>query len=121
MEAASVTTALVWFIAAGTIAGVLFRPKDWPEAVWAVLGAFVLVISGLLPLSQAGVAIGKGTDVYLFLTGMMLLSETIIQPHLSGGNCGDGVPVERRHGRGADPRGLRGGSQGSNKGSPLPL
>jgi arsenical pump membrane protein len=75
MEAASVTTALVWFIAAGTIAGVLFRPKDWPEAVWAVLGAFVLVISGLLPLSQAGVAIGKGTDVYLFLTGMMLLSE----------------------------------------------
>ncbi len=75
METASVTTALVWFIAAGTIAGVLFRPKDWPEAVWACLGAFVLVISGLLPLSQAGVAVGKGTDVYLFLTGMMLLSE----------------------------------------------
>jgi arsenical pump membrane protein len=75
MDAASVTTALVWFIAAGTIAGVLFRPKNWPEAVWACLGAFVLVISGLLPVSQAGVAVGKGTDVYLFLTGMMLLSE----------------------------------------------
>jgi arsenical pump membrane protein len=75
MEAASVTTALVWLIAAGTIAGVLFRPKDWPEAVWACLGAFVLVISRLLPVSQAGVAVGKGTDVYLFLTGMMLLSE----------------------------------------------
>lgn len=69
------STVLVWFIVAGTIAGVLFRPKDWPEAVWACLGAFVLVISGLLPWSQAGVAIAKGTDVYLFLTGMMLLSE----------------------------------------------
>jgi arsenical pump membrane protein len=70
-----VTTVLVWSIAAGTIAGVLFRPKDWPEAVWACLGASILVISGLLPLSQAGAAIAKGTDVYLFLTGMMLLSE----------------------------------------------
>jgi arsenical pump membrane protein len=70
-----VTTVLVWSIAAGTIAGVLFRPKGWPEAVWACLGALILVISGLLPLSQAGAAVGKGTDVYLFLTGMMLLSE----------------------------------------------
>jgi len=70
-----VSTVLVWSIAAGAIAGVLFRPKDWPEAVWACLGAFILVVSGLLPLSQAGVAISKGTDVYLFLTGMMLLSE----------------------------------------------
>lgn len=69
------TAVLIWAIAAGTIAGVLFRPKDWPEAVWACLGAFILVVSGLLPLSLAGVAIAKGTDVYLFLTGMMLLSE----------------------------------------------
>jgi arsenical pump membrane protein len=70
-----VTTVLVWSIAAGAIAGVLFRPKDWPEAVWACLGACILVISGLLPISQAGAAVAKGTDVYLFLTGMMLLSE----------------------------------------------
>ena len=69
------TAVLIWLIAAGTIAGVLFRPKDWPEAVWACLGAFILVISGLLPLAQAGVAVSRGTDVYLFLTGMMLLSE----------------------------------------------
>jgi arsenical pump membrane protein len=70
-----VSTVLVWSIVAGTIAGVLFRPKDWPEAVWACLGAFLLVISRLISLSQAGMAIAKGTDVYLFLTGMMLLSE----------------------------------------------
>jgi arsenical pump membrane protein len=71
----SVTTVFVWLIAAGTIAGVLLRPKDWPEAIWVSLGAFILVASGLLPLSRAGLAVAKGTDVYLFLTGMMLLSE----------------------------------------------
>jgi arsenical pump membrane protein len=70
-----VSAVFIWLIAAGAIAGVLFRPKDWPEAVWACLGAFLLVISGLLPISQAGLAITKGLDVYLFLTGMMLLSE----------------------------------------------
>jgi len=70
-----VSTLLVWLIAAGTIATILFRPKDWPEAVWACLGALILVISGLLPVSQAVAALAKGTDVYLFLTGMMLLSE----------------------------------------------
>jgi arsenical pump membrane protein len=70
-----VSTALIWSIAAATIAGVLFRPKDWPEAIWACLGALLLVAFRLLPLSDAGAAIGKGTDVYLFLTGMMLLSE----------------------------------------------
>ena len=55
-----VSNAFIWLIAAGAIAGVLFRPKEWPEAVWACLGAFLLVISGLLPLSQAGLAIAKG-------------------------------------------------------------
>lgn len=39
------------------------------------MGAGVLVVTGLLPISQAGQAVAKGTDVYLFLTGMMLLSE----------------------------------------------
>jgi arsenical pump membrane protein len=70
-----VNTALVWSIALGAIAGVLFRPKDWPEAVWACLGAALMVVGGFLPLTQAGAAVVKGTDVYLFLTGMMLLAE----------------------------------------------
>jgi arsenical pump membrane protein len=69
------TTSLIWLIAAAAIAGVLFRPRGWPEAVWACLGAFILVVFGLLPLSRAAAAIAKGSDVYLFLTGMMLLSE----------------------------------------------
>jgi arsenical pump membrane protein len=70
-----VNTALVWSIAIGAIACVLFRPKNWPEAVWACLGAVLMVVCRLLPLAQAGGAIVNGTDVYLFLTGMMLLAE----------------------------------------------
>lgn len=66
---------LVWLISAGTLAAILFRPKHWPEAVWACLGAILLVAFGLVPIAQAAQAAAKGTDVYLFLTGMMLLSE----------------------------------------------
>jgi arsenical pump membrane protein len=70
-----VSALLIWSIATLTIAGILIRPKDWPEAIWACLGAFLLVLLHLLPIAQAGLAVGKGLDVYLFLTGMMLLSE----------------------------------------------
>jgi arsenical pump membrane protein len=69
------STVLIWSIAAGTIIGVLFRPKDWPEAVWACLGALLLVVCGLIPIARAASAVAKGTDVYLFLTGMMMLAE----------------------------------------------
>jgi arsenical pump membrane protein len=56
-------------------AGVLARPWRLPEAIWPCLGAALLVVFGLLPLRLAGVAVAKGADVYLFLTGMILLSE----------------------------------------------
>jgi arsenical pump membrane protein len=69
------TTGATWGIAALATLGVIFRPLNWPEAIWAVLGAAVLVMLGLLPWGDALAAVGKGTDVYLFLTGMMLLAE----------------------------------------------
>lgn len=69
------STILVWAIAAGTIAGILIRPKNWPEVVWTSVGAVLLVAAGLLPIQRAVIAVGRGLDVYLFLTGMMLLSE----------------------------------------------
>jgi len=56
-------------------AGVILRPFKLPEAVWAVGGAVALVCLGLLPASLAWRGVGKGLDVYLFLTGMMLLAE----------------------------------------------
>jgi arsenical pump membrane protein len=64
-----------WIIAAIATVGVILRPFQWPEAIWAVAGAVILVVLGLLSLQDVLVGIGKGTDVYLFLTGMMLLAE----------------------------------------------
>ncbi|WP_248323928.1 arsenic transporter [Caballeronia sp. Sq4a] len=68
-------TFLSWGIAFAATAGVILRPFRWPEAIWAVAGAVVLVALGLLPAQLAWQAVGKGSDVYLFLIGMMLLSE----------------------------------------------
>ncbi|HEX4740154.1 MAG TPA: arsenic transporter [Caulobacteraceae bacterium] len=75
MNAGQAAHLITWIICATATAGVIVRPFRWPEAIWAVAGAVVLVATGLLPLAQAWTAIGKGADVYLFLAGMMLLSE----------------------------------------------
>jgi arsenical pump membrane protein len=64
-----------WAVVVVAAAGVIIRPWRLPEAVWAVAGAVILVVSGMLPFANALRAVGRGTDVYLFLTGMMLLSE----------------------------------------------
>lgn len=65
-----------WCISAISVAGIIVRPYRWPEAIWAVAGAAALVLLGLLTPDMARAGIAKGTDVYLFLAGMMLLSET---------------------------------------------
>ncbi len=62
-------------IATAATAGVILRPFDLPEAVWALAGALALVLLGLLPAQAALAGAAKGVDVYLFLTGMMLLAE----------------------------------------------
>ena len=64
----------LYLIAALALLGVVLRPWRTPEVLWAVAGAVVLVVSGLVPWRDAAHAVGKGTDVYLFLLGMMLLS-----------------------------------------------
>jgi arsenical pump membrane protein len=58
------------------------RPWRLPEAIWAVLGAAALVVCGLLSWSDALAGVLKGTDVYLFLAGMMLLAELARQEGL---------------------------------------
>lgn len=62
-------------VAALATGGVIARPWGLPEAIWAVAGAAALVMAGLLPWPAALAGIARGTDVYLFLTGMMLLAE----------------------------------------------
>ena len=65
----------IWSISALSIALMLFRPFRIPEFVWTIAGALLLCVFRLIPLKLAGYAIVEGGDVYLFLTGMMLLSE----------------------------------------------
>ncbi len=73
--ALAATSWTTWGIAAAATAGVIARPFAWPEWVWAVTGATLLVALGLLPPAAALAGVSKGADVYLFLAGMMLLAE----------------------------------------------
>ena len=71
-----------WGIVALATAGVIVRPFAWPEWVWAASGAALLVLLGLLPAADALAGVRRGTDVYLFLAGMMLLAELARQAGL---------------------------------------
>lgn len=75
-------TAATLAIAALATGAVIVRPFGLPEATWAVTGALLLVVLGLLPPGDALAGIAKGSDVYLFLTGMMLLADLARQEGL---------------------------------------
>lgn len=66
---------LAWMISALVFSGIVIRPWRLPEYVWAVAGAALLVLTGVVPPHLALAAAARGNDVYLFLIGMMLLSE----------------------------------------------
>jgi len=53
----------------------LLRPRGIREVWWISGGCVLLIALRLMPLRLAGQAVAKGSDVYLFLIGMMLLSE----------------------------------------------
>jgi len=65
----------IWAVCLIAIVGVLARPFKVPEWIWALGGATVIAAAQLLPIGGVLDAVSKGTDVYLFLTGMMLLAE----------------------------------------------
>ncbi len=62
-------------IVAVSILLMLLRPRGIPEVWWISGGALLLITLRLVPLKSVGQAVAKGSDVYLFLIGMMLLSE----------------------------------------------
>ena len=66
---------LILLITAAGIGLMLIRPKNLPEVYWIGGGVLLLLLLRLVSLKLAGQAVYKGLDVYLFLTGMMLLSE----------------------------------------------
>ena len=104
----------------------LIRPRGIPEVWWISGGALLLIALRLVPLKLAGQAVAKGSDVYLFLIGMMLLSELAREQGvfdwvasvavrgarwqllasfpagLQCGHAGDDLHVERRDGSRAD-------------------
>ncbi|WP_420132855.1 SLC13 family permease, partial [Rhodopseudomonas sp.] len=75
-------TAVTCSIAALATLGVVARPWNLPEFIWAAAGAILLVVLQLLPWQDALAAAGKGLDVYFFLIGMMLLAEVARQEGL---------------------------------------
>ncbi|HET9181255.1 MAG TPA: arsenic transporter [Candidatus Angelobacter sp.] len=66
---------VIWLISLASIICMLVRPRGIPEYVWVCSGAAVLVITRLLSAEAALSAVLKGTEVYLFLFGMMALAE----------------------------------------------
>jgi len=62
-------------IVALSIVLMLIRPRGIREVWWISAGALLLIGLRLVPLELAGHAAAKGSDVYLFLIGMMLVSE----------------------------------------------
>jgi arsenical pump membrane protein len=75
MQSGHVSTVLIWTIALASILCILLRPRRIAEAYWACGGGVLLVLTRLIPLPQAAHAVYEGLDVYLFLTGMMILAE----------------------------------------------
>jgi arsenical pump membrane protein len=90
----------IWAVAAVATLGVIARPWNVPEFVWAIAGAAMLLIFNLLPWREAVAAVGRGTDVYLFLIGMMLLSEVARKEGLFDWLANQAV----RHARGSAKR-----------------
>jgi len=82
LHSAPIIPILVWAIALSSILLILLRPRGTPEAYWACGGALVLVVTGLISVRQAAAAVYEGVDVYLFLTGMMVLAEIARMEHL---------------------------------------
>ena len=65
----------IWFLSLASILFMLMRPWRTGEAIWIGAGAILLIVFRLISPRLAAQAVSKGTDVYFFLTGMMLLAE----------------------------------------------
>ncbi len=70
-----ITSVVTWGVALASLVGILVRPKRSPEWAWALGGAAVLVAIGSVSVPAAWHAVARGTDVYLFLVGMLVLAE----------------------------------------------
>lgn len=96
MHPTLITSILSWTIALASILLMLVRPRGIQEAWWACGGAILLTVTGLISLRQAASAVYEGLDVYLFLTGMMVLAEIARIEHLFDWAAGIAAAHARR-------------------------
>lgn len=71
----AVSQVVLLLIVTVSIVLMLIRPRGIQEVYWIGGGVLLLLALGLVPVRLAGRAVAEGLDVYLFLTGMMILSE----------------------------------------------
>src|SRR5215469_14692 len=73
----SLPHAEIWLVLFVVLSILLMLARAWniPEAYWIGAGVCLLLVFRLEPFSGTVTAVKKGIDVYLFLIGMMLLSE----------------------------------------------
>ena len=58
-----------------TLLCAVVRPRDWPEAAFAVPAAAVLLLTGVLPLDQAGTEIRSLASTVGFLAAVLVLAD----------------------------------------------
>lgn len=68
-------TVSIWIVSLAAIACMLLRPWRLREALWVSAGAVLLIVLRLITPEAALSYAAEGINVYLFLTGMMLLAE----------------------------------------------
>lgn len=66
---------LLLLIVSASILLMLLRPRGLAEFYWIGAGSLLLIVLRLISVRTAMDGVRKGVDVYLFLIGMMLLSE----------------------------------------------
>ncbi len=71
----SVQTTAVWAVSVCAVAGILVRPRGWPEWVWAVGGGAIAAVVSAMSLADVASAVWRGADVYAFLIGILSLAE----------------------------------------------
>ena len=68
------TTLLTIIIAIVTLLGIMIRPFRWNEAVFALAGAVLLLITGLVSPVKALLTLYSDWNIFFFFLGMMALS-----------------------------------------------
>ncbi len=96
----AVSSAWVPFaIALGTLTIILFRPRRIDEARAALLGAFLMLLTGSLPVQDALRLVAASWNILLFFLGLMIIAACAEQAGLFAWLATWGARVSRGSGR----------------------